>query len=228
MLKRLGFIFVVLAFILFFSQFLLPVAIADILGDAMATATRAEKTDAQVEKMPALMMLGGSFDHVRVHAEAAKTDKITFDRFDVEMKQVKVDMYSLVRTRKLEDVSAQSVKVEAVVSENELARAINKSVKGAKDAKVTITPEKVSAEGMVSIGGVVNAKVRLEGKIISQDGKIVLKTENFQINHGIVGKLGGKMLTDLVLVDLMDLPFHVTVKNIILEQGRAVIHADNR
>lgn len=228
MLKRFGFVFVVLALILFFSQFLLPIAIADILGDAMATATRAEKTDAQVEKMPALLMLAGNFDHVRVHAEAAKTDKITFDRFDVEMKQVKIDMYALVRTRKLEEVSAQSVKVEAVVSENELAHAINKSVKGAKDAKVSITPEKVTAEGVVSIGGVINAKVRLEGKIVSQDGKILLQTENFQINHGVVGKLGGKMMTDLVLVDLVELPFHVTVKNITLEQGRAVIHADNR
>jgi len=223
-LMIMGGIFVLL---LAFSQILLPFAISDVIGAAMTKLTSADKVEAKAEKSPAIMMLAGKFDTISVKATGAKTDKIVFDEFDIKLNNVHVDMASLIQNRSLTMKSVDDVTIKAVISEAELARTINQTVKGAKNAEVSITPEKVTATSRLSMGGLVNAKVILEGKFVSTDHTIIFHTEHFQIDNSMMGKFGGVLLTDITLIDLKKLPFDVTVKNISLEQGKAVVYAES-
>ncbi len=227
MARRLMIMGGILILLLAFSQILLPLAISEVIGVAMTKLTSADKVEARADKSPAIMMLAGNFDTISVKAFGAKTDKVVFDEFDINLSNIDVDMGSLIQNRTLTMKSVEDVTVKAVISEAELARTINQTVKGTKNAEVSITPEKVTATSMLSMGGLVNAKVILEGKFVSTDNAIIFHTEHFQVNNSIMGKFGGALLTDITLVDLKKLPFDVTVKNITLEQGRAVVYAES-
>lgn len=227
MARRLMIIGGILIILLAFSQILLPLAISDVIATSMTKLTSADKVEAIADKSPAFMMLAGNFDTISVKAAGAKTDKVVFEEFDMNLKNIHIDMGSLIQNRMITMKSVDDVTVKAVISETELARTINQSVRGAKNAEVHITPEKVTATSMLSIGGLVNAKVILEGKILSTDHTIIFHTEHFQIDNSMMGKFGGALLTDITLIDLKKLPFDVAVKNITLEQGKAVVYAES-
>lgn len=227
MAKRFIMIGGALILLLVFSEFLLPSAISDVVATAMKNVTSADQVNAKVEKSPAIMMLAGNFDAITVKVKNAKTDQVVFDEFDVTLQNAQVDMANLIQKRNLTMKSVEDVTIKAIVLEDELARAMNQSVKGIKNAKVSITPGKVTATGSFSMGGFINAKIILEGNIITTDQKIVFHAEHFQIDNSMVGKFGGTLVTDLTLVDLKKLPFDVTVKNVTLEEGKAVVYADS-
>ena len=227
MARRLGIIGGIIILFLIFGQILIPKAVSNVINKSIVTLTNAEKVDVEVKKDPALLMLTGQFDDIVIKAERAKTDKVIFDQFDINLHNVRIDMGELMKTYQLGNASIEGVVLRAYVSQAELAHAINQSVKGAKDAKVEITPEQVKVSSILNIGGLINAEIRLEGTIASEAGKIVFKTEKFYIDNGMIGNFSGKLFTDLVLLDLKQLPFNVEVKSVVLEQGRAVIVADN-
>lgn len=227
MVKRFIFFGGIVIILLLFSQFLVPAAISDVATGAIKTLANAEKVEVEVKKFPAVLMLGGQFDEINVKAAGVLTDRIVFDAIDLYVKQADLDMATLVRTRTLAMHSVGDIVVKGVLSEAQLASTINKTVKGAKNAEVKISPDKVKVKSTISIGGMINAAIALEGKFIVSNDKIVFTTEHFNIDNGILGKFGGSIFTDLVLVDLKQLPFDVTVKDIVLEEGRAVIYANN-
>lgn len=227
MIKRFVFFGGIIILLLLFSQFLVPAAISDVAAGAIKTLARAEKVEVEVKKFPAVLMLGGQFDEINIKAAGVQTERIVFDAIDLYVKQANLDMMALVRTRTLTMQAAGDIAIKGILSEAQLASTINKTVKGAKNAEVKISPDKVKVKSTISLGGIINAAIALEGKFIVVNDKIVFTTEHFNIDNGIIGKLGGSIFTDLVLVDLKQLPFDVVVKDIVLEEGRAVVYANN-
>lgn len=218
----------IIGILLVASQLLLPVAIADIVAQGMVSLTGSENVKAEVAKRPALLMLAGKFDNITLDAKNAKTDKLTFSELHAVLKDVQIDMNTLLSRRLVAIQSVGDIDLKVVFSQEELARYLNQSVKGIKNATVTITPEKIQASSHFAIGGFANVAITLEGKIVGDGQKIKFVTERFLLNNNLVGNVGGAMLTEIPLFDLTKLPFNVHVRNIVLEQGRVVIYTDNR
>lgn len=210
------------------TQFILPAVISEIVAQGMVSQTGSEDVNAKVEKWPALLMLGGSFDQIRLSATNAKTDKITFSDFNATLNDVRLDMSTLLSKRMVAMKSVGNVEVVAVISEAELARYINQSVKGVKNAVVKITPDKVQATSALSFGGFATVTVTIDGKIAVDSQRIKFVTERFALNNSPVGSIGGLALTEIPLVEHKKLPFNVSVRDIVTENGRIVIYADNR
>lgn len=227
MVKRIVLLIGAILLFLGLSQFLLPAAIEEAVAGAVVSLTNTDKVRAKAEKFPALLMLGGQFDEVSVHAERAQAGKVVFDELELRLSDIQVNMPALFRRRALELESAGDIALKGAISESELASAINKTVKGAKDAQVKIAPDKATIKSKFALGGIVSASVALEGRIVAAGDQIVFKTDRFDINNAMLGKFGGAVFTDLVLADLKDLPLHLTVKDVVLEEGRAVIYASN-
>ncbi|MEG6584966.1 LmeA family phospholipid-binding protein [Dendrosporobacter sp. 1207_IL3150] len=210
------------------SQLLLPIAISDIMSQGMVSLTGSENVKADVEKRPALLMLGGKFDKITLNAQNAKTDRITFSELNAVLKDVQLDMGTLISRRLVAIQSVGEVDLKVAFSQEELARFLNQSVKGIKNATVAITPDKIQVGSNFSIGGFATVAITLEGKIVGDGQKIKFVTDRILLNNNLVGSIGGNMLTEVPIFDLKKLPFDVKVRNIVLEQGRVVIYTDNR
>lgn len=221
----------VLAFILVLgvvSQFLLPAVISEIVAQGMISQTGSEHVTAKVEKRPALSMLTGNFDKITLSAANARADKITFSDFKATLTDVQLDMNTLLSKRLVAMKSVGTIDVVATISEAELTRYINQSVKGVKNAVVTINPDKVQATSSLAFGSFATVNVTIEGKIVVDSQKIKFVTERFMLNNTPVGSIGGMTLTEIPLVETKKLPFNVNVREIVAEKGQVVIYADNK
>lgn len=208
------------------------VALSQIVSNAVAQGMNSlapsEKVSAKVTKSPAIAMLGGSFDLVALDTVNTRIDKIVFGEMHTTLKEVQLDRERLFLRREIAVETVQDINLTAVLTQEELARYINQNVKGVKNAQVTITQGKVQAGSQLSLGGIASLAVTLDGKVISDGTRIKFVTDRFLINNSSVGNIGGAMLTEIPLVELKNLPFGVTVKNIVMENGRVVISADNK
>lgn len=227
MVKRLTIFGGIIIILIVLSQILLPMAVSQGIERAVRTLAHVRDVTVEAENFPAVGMLAGRFDRIALTAQAVQTDDIAFERLEMNLAGAELDtaafLEGVLRVRSVRDAE-----VRAVISEAALADLINRKVKGAKDAKVRITPEKVTAQSTLSLGKMVRAGVVLEGNIIVSDNRIVFATEHFKIDNPMLGKLGGTVFTDLVLVDFQELPLAVQVKDVAQMEGEVVISADNR
>lgn len=206
----------------------LPQIVSQAVAKGMQGVLHSSQVTATVEKSPSLLMLDGQFDKVILTAKDAKPDKISFVDMQADLREVKVDMANLVSTRRVVLQSVKEASLVAAVNQEELARYLNQSVKGVKNAKVTIQAGKVQVAGTFGIGQIAQMTVTLEGRVVSDGQKIKMVTEKILLNNSRVGNLGGSLLADIQLVDVKSLPFGVAVREIVADQGKITIFADNK
>ena len=210
------------------SELLLPVVLSNVMSQGMMSLTGSDRVVAKLTKKPAVFMLGGQFDTIQIKAEHAKIDKIIFSEMNIALTNVQLDMGKLISSRVVDLQSVDNIDITAVVAQDELARYLNQTVKGVKNAVVVITPEKVKASSIFAIGGFANVAVSLEGRIVSDGQKFKFVTDRFLINNAITGNIGGSLLSEIPLVDVNKLPFNVNVRDIVMENGKVTLYLDNR
>lgn len=223
--KRLIFILVVL--LLVGSELLLPTIMSTVVNQGMMNLTGSDHVSATLKKKPALLMLDGQFDGITIQADHAKIDKIVFSQMNIALTNAKLDISKLLRSQVVALESVDDIAITAVVDQEDLAQYLNQAVKGVKNATVVMTPDKIKASSTFALGGFVNVAVSLEGRIVGDGQKIKFVTDHFFINNSLAGNIGGSLLTEIPLVDLNKLPFNVTVRDIVMENGKVSIYLDN-
>ena len=210
------------------GELLLPMVLSDIVAKGMMGVVGSEQVTATLTKRPALLMLGGKFDMITVNAQQAKTDKLIFSDMGITLKDAQLDMGSLLSRRAVSFQSVGDVAIRGTVTQDELARYLNQTVKGVKNAVVDINADKIKASSTFALGGFANVNVSLEGKIVGDGQKIKFVTDKFLLNNRMTGNLGGALLTEIPLVELNKLPFHVNVRDVVMENGTVILYLDNR
>ncbi|BBB91729.1 MAG TPA: DUF2993 domain-containing protein [Methylomusa anaerophila] len=215
-------------FLAVIAEVMLSKIVSDAVAQGMTGLTGSRQVAAHVEKSPAFLMLGGRFDRVDIDAQDVKLDKIALADMHVLMTDVQLDMEALITRRALVIQGVRDIDLTTVVTQDELAKYLNSSVKGVKNANVAVSPGKVEVNSQLTLGGIARVDVKLEGRITGEQDKIKFVAERFWLNNSPVGNIGGALLTEVPLVDLSKLPFKVTVRDIVTEEGKVVIHTDNR
>ena len=210
------------------AEFILPQATSLAVAQGMTELVGSREIKAQVIKRPAVAMVTGSFDQITVNAANAKVDKIIFRQLNAELKDVQLDRQRLYLNRQAVIEQVGEINVVAVLTQEEVARYLNQQVKGVKNATVIIDQGKMTAQSSFVLGGFATVAIGLEGRVV-QDGQIVkFVTDRFLLNNSPVGSIGGIGLAEIPLLDMKKLPFGVTVRDIMLEQGKLTLHANNK
>ncbi|WP_094603796.1 hypothetical protein SPSIL_042030 [Sporomusa silvacetica DSM 10669] len=229
-MKRFTTIVLFLVMVIAAVEVVLPKVVSDAAAQGLRDLTGSKQATARVDKIPALFMLDGNFDRVTADVSEVKTEKITIRNMHISLRDVKVDIQSLLTSRKLVLEQVKDVELTATIGQEELAAFLNNSVKGIKNAVVTITPEKIQVTSALTVGGFARVDVRLEGRIVSdhENRRITFVTERFWLNNTPVGNIGGSLLTEVPLLDFKKMPFNVNVRDVVMEQGQVIIYTDNR
>jgi hypothetical protein len=227
-MKRLGIIAIIAIAVIAAGEIAMPWLAGSLIARGMGGATGSERVTAEVAKRPALLMFDGRFDSVRIHAYDARVDKIAFAELDATLKDVAIDMPVLISQRKVAVKSVRDIDLTAVITQEELGRFLNQSVKGVKNAKVVVESGKVNVSANFLLGQIASIAITLEGKVVGDGHRIKFVTERFLLNNTAVGNIGGAVLTEIPLVDLRKLPFGVKATDVVMDAGRITIAADNR
>lgn len=227
MRKRLVFVILLLVVLFIASQLFLPMVMSNVVDQGLIKLTGSDHISTKLTTTPAVLMLVGKFDTMQITAEHAKIDKLVFSEMNIAVTNAQVNMGKLFSDRVVALRSVDDVNITAVVGQDELAQYLNQAVKGVKNAVVVITPEKIKASSTFAIGGFANVAVSLEGRIVSDKQKIKFVTDRFLINNMLTGNIGGALLTEIPLVDEKKLPFNVSVRDIVMENGKVTLYLDN-
>lgn len=230
MFRRLILILIVILLLILGAEAALPRILEEVVAQGMSSLTGSREVEAKLEKSPAIFMLAGQFDRVTLNAADAKIDKISVRTMHVSMDDVELDGGKLFSEQKIIIKKTDDIKLTATITQEELANYLNTSVKGIRDATVDIVPEKVTVGSQLTVGGLAKIDVKLEGKIIGDKQKIKFTPDRFSINSSSVNTtsiFGGTLLSEIVLLDSSKLPFGVVVRDIVMQNGQVVIHADN-
>ncbi len=229
-MKRLTTMILFITMVLAAVEIVLPKVVSDAVAQGLRDLTGSKQVVAKVDKSPAVLMLGGQFDKVSADASDVKTDKLTFRNMHIALTDVAVDMPSLLTKRALVLRQVGDAVITTTITQEELAAFLNSSVKGVKNAVVTLSPGKVEVDSVLTLGGIARVDIKLEGRITGDREKHSIKfvTDRFWLNNTPVGNIGGSLLTEVPLLDLKKLPFGVNVRDIVIEQGQVTIYTDNR
>ncbi len=227
-MKRMKIIVIAIVALIAAGELFMPWLVGSLIARGMSGATGSDRVTAQVAKRPALLMFDGRFDSVRIHAYDSKVDKIVFAELDATLKDVALDMPVLITQRKVAVKGVRDIDLTAVITQEELSRFLNQSVKGVKNAKVVIESGKVNVTAGFLLGQIASIAITLEGKVVGDGHRIKFVTDRFLLNNTAVGNIGGSVLTEIPLVDLRKLPFGVKAKSVVMDAGRITIVADNR
>ncbi len=227
-MNRMKIIILALIALIVVGEIAMPSLVGVLIARGMSGATGSDRVTAEVAKRPALLMFDGRFDSVRIHAYDSKVDKIVFAELDATLKDVALDMPTLISQRKVAVKGVRDIDLTAVITQEELSRFLNQSVKGVKNAKVTIESGKVNVSASFLLGQIASIAIALEGKVVGDGHRIKFVTERFLLNNNAVGNIGGAVLTEIPLVDLRKLPFGVKARSVVTDAGRITIAADNK
>lgn len=227
--KRLSILFLALiASLIVATEFLLPQVAQNAVAQGMAEITGTGEVQATVSNRPSIGMLAGSFDHIKVESTNAKIDKIVFSSLKADFRKIQLDRQQLYLNRSVKIEQIGEVNVEAVLTQDEVARYLNQNVKGVKNTTVTLDKGKMQAQSSFVLGGIASVSIGLEGRVLNDGQRIKFVTDKLLLNNSPVGNVGGIGLAEISLLDLKKLPFGVTVRDIILEQGKLTLYADNK
>jgi hypothetical protein len=226
--KRMKIIIIAIIALVVAGEIFMPWLVSGLIARGMSGATGSDRVTAEVAKRPALLMFDGRFDSVRIHAYDSKVDKIVFAELDATLKDVALDMPTLITQRKVAVRGVRDIDLTAVITQEELSRFLNQSVKGVKNAKVVIESGKVNVSAGFLLGQIASIAITLEGKVVGDGYRIKFVTDRFLLNNTAVGNIGGSVLTEIPLVDLRKLPFGVKAREVVMDAGRITIAADNK
>jgi len=229
-MKRLTTIILFFTMVLAAVEIILPKVVSDTVAVGLRDLTGSKQVAAKVDKSPAILMLGGTFDRVTAAASDIKIDKLMIHSMNITLTGVAVNMPSLLTTRKLAVERVDDAVITATITQEELAAFLNSSVKGVKNAVVTITPGKIEVSSALTLGGFARVDVQLDGRIVGdrENRRIKFVSDKFSLNNTPAGNMGGSLLTEVTLLDLRKLPFGVNVRDVVMEQGQVIIYTDNR
>lgn len=205
----------------------LPAVVSQAVSQGMKGILNSEQVTAQVTKKPAFLMLKGQFDSVQIQARNAQVDKVAFDEIQASLEGLDLDVSELLKRRAVVIRSLDKAGITAALSEVELARHLNQAVKGVRGATVKVHKDKVEVAGSFSLGSLARMTVALEGKVVSDGEKVKFVTDKFLLNNARLGNIGGSVLTEIPIMNSKAFPFGVTVRKVVMEEGRVLVYADN-
>ena len=207
-------------------QYWLPSAISAQLVQVISRKVDSDNVKVNIEQVSIPQLFSGKIKKVTLTAQNAKLDKLIVSDFQDRLQEVEFDIATVLAGR-VEPKNIGDAVIKLAITQEELSRYVNESVKGIKNATVTITPEKIRIKCNFSVGGLLNVEVALDGKVAADKQKIRFVTERFSLNNTSVGNIGGSALTQIPLANVEELPFGVKVREVNMEQGKLVVEADN-
>ncbi len=215
-----------LALLVIISEVLIPWTAAALMTGGMKKIVGSQQVDVKAQKSPGLFMLGGKFNKINVDAVNAKIGKVVFSDVKATLRDVEIDIGELLGERRLQFKSLGTTDLVAQIGQEQLAKVVNDNIKGVQNTKVAMTPEGVHITTQLTFGPF-KADITLEGRIITDGNSIKLVTQKVALQNGI-GNLGGGLSTEITLVEVQQLPFGVKLRQVVMDNGRVSLYADNR
>lgn len=205
------------------SELLLPYFIGKQVEAGLSKAFGTNEITASVKASPALSMLGGNFSRITVNGKNIHMEKLAISQLSAVFTNTSIDLNKLTTNRSLVFRNIGSFDGTIILQEEDLNKYVAQTVKGIKNAHVTLVPESMKVTGDLVIGPAIVA-VAMDGKLRGEQTQLKYSAEQLLVNNAVVGmNLAGSGLTEFLLFDMKKLPVPASIRDVIIDQGQVVI-----
>jgi len=226
MSRRTAWLVVIVCALIFISEIAIPFTVSFAIEKALTRSMPSKDLAISARTFPGVLLLTGRFSKIRADAADAKIGKLNVHEVHMVVEDATIDIVTLLKTRQIIVSESRDTQVRMVFTESDLKNYLNSEVKEARNSFVTISKDKVEVKTSADLGGLLSLTIGVKGKIIGDSQSIKFLGETLSIG-GAGGLSGGFLSGEIVLVDLTKLPFKVGVRQVIMEEGKVTILADN-
>ena len=205
---------------LLLAELLLPLLFGHLILNKLPGA--ADGSSVALSGRPALFWLSGKIPHLEINVPRLQGEKLALSQVKAELDDLELPPGKLI-SGKLDDLKAHRATLTGAIEEKDLVQLLDKPEKGIRNVKVTILPERISAQGEFSPGGILRLRLGLEGQLKAKGEGIVLQTERLTINDRDAGGIIWSALGEIPVVEWKALPFALKVSSVVQEEGRAKV-----
>lgn len=206
------------------SQMFLPSVAEKTLESRLGEALKTERVTAKVSGGPAILLLFGHFAHVDLTAENALLGDVRVTKATLTGKAVDLSIDGLTRG-KFAVKNAADLRVDALVTAEDLADLLRRKVDRLQTVTVVITPELILMDGQAKIFGQ-TADIHIEGKVLEDDGSILFHMTRLDIKNALLGRaITGNFFGDIEMMDLRRLDLPVTLDTVEQKSGAVLFSA---
>ena len=202
----------------------LPRIGAGALERALRESMKTKTVTVNARTFPAFMMLFGRIGNIDIETEKGKLGDLCAEKLSLHGEGVKMPSDALLN-QNFAVTDADVLTLEGVVTEQNLADFLNQQVDQLKDAKVSITKEKVIADAKMGFSGL-TADVHAEGTFFIEDNTICLRMTNVTVKKLFFGRdLTANLIDRIDLYDFNQLNMPVELDEAIHEDGQVRLKA---
>ena len=206
------------------SQTFLPSVAEKTLESRLGEALKTERVTAKGSGGPAILLLFGHFAHVDLTAENALLGDVRVTKATLTGKAVDLSIDGLTRG-KFAVKNAADLRVDALVTADDLADLLRRKVDRLQTVTVVITPELIFMNGQAKIFGQ-TADIHIEGKVLEDDNSILFHMTRLDIKNALLGRaITGNFFGDIEMMDLRRLDLPVTLDAIEQKSGAVLFSA---
>lgn len=210
-----------------FVEFFLPPIASKTVASRLENVLKTNTVDASVHTTPSLLMFFGRFDNMDITAKQAVLGDVKFSSLSLKGRGVDMPVTG-IEDGKLEVKSADELVITGIVTEADLADTLMRKVDRLQDARVTMTPERISADGTAKIMGM-KADVHLEGVLLEDSGCLYFRMTRLDIKNALLGRaLTGNLFGDIMLADFRKMKLPVELDSVEQQNGQVTLTAKRK
>ncbi len=202
------------------TELLLPLLFGHLILSKLPGAS--EGSAVALTARPALFWLSGRIPRLEINVPRLQGEKLALSQVRAQIEDLELSPSDLF-SGKVEDLQARRVMLTGEIEEKDLVQLLDKPEKGIRNVRVSITPERISAQGEFSPAGILRLRLALEGRLKAKDEGVVLQTDRLMINGREAGGIIWSALGEVPVVEWKALPFALKVSSVVQEEGRAKV-----
>lgn len=208
------------------SELLTPWAVSRVLGGSLAKVMPARTQEVSSRTLPGISLLLGRFDKVRSVSSDATIDGLKIQQVQIAIDDAAIDIGELFGSSRIRVKQVRKLDIVMKVNEKDLADYMALKIKEVKNPKVKILQDKIEIRGDIDLG-ILKVPAGVDGRVVGDAQSIRFRSDRLEV--GNAGGLNfGALFAEIPLIDLTKLPFKVSVRKIVTENGVITVEADNR
>ncbi len=203
----------------------LPKVLESSLQSYLEQEVPAQKITVSVPAANPLQLLSGTVGEVKATGEKVLLDKMTYDKVDIDLKDVTFKVGDLLWERRFTPTYVGGGQILATLTQEELQSYIQKEVGHIENVRVHIDARQVNVSGDVDIAGLLKGNLQILGQVLIDDNKLVVMPEGLRFNNMGISGLGSQLMKKIEVYDFRKFPIPVKATGIQLQEGKVTATA---
>lgn len=212
----------VIAVLVIFSEFAVPLVMSSAAQSQLRKLTNSDNLTVSLGSVPGLLMLTGNVNKVEIKAQEAYLGDLRVNDTELQGEDVAINVKRFIQGKGFQINKAGRIDLFGTVTANSLEELINKKVDKLNVESLEITPEAIKIKAKAAVLGK-DLKVDFAGDVYNDGNKLYLRAQQVNVKGvSVRNRIATRIFGDILLYNFDRLKFPVKLQTV--EQQTGIIY----